>query len=237
MIRFESTGGIARIVLDTPETGNKFTYALMNDFIDALHRSKESGAVVLVISATGEHFTLGRDQSERLAHVSRRDSLKLILKANSLLHAFPGVSIAAIQGRAMGFGSGLAVQSDISIGTASSTYGFDEIRHGLAPLVVLDYLPRYVGPKVARELIFTGRDFAAQEAQKLGLLNSVVADDAVQGAVERLVRDLTGFSSGALRLIKAFGADLAASGAEDAGLYAVERLAEWLEGGRPEIPS
>src|SRR5215475_1217902 len=101
MIRYELTNNVARITLDTPETGNKFTYQLMLDFIAALTSASNSGAAILVLDATGDDFTLGRDQSEKLESVSRRDNLKLILQANGRLRAFPGVSIALVQGRAM----------------------------------------------------------------------------------------------------------------------------------------
>ena len=233
MIRYVHRDAVAEIVLDMPANDNKFTYALMNDFIAALERAVASEAVVLVLRATGAHFTLGRDQGEKLVNVSRKDSLKLILKANGLLRRFSGVSIALVQGRAMGFGSGLAVQTDISIAAHDAILGFDEIRHGLAPLVVLEYLPAYVGPKVARELIFTGRDVSAEEALRLGLVNQVVDAGQLGAAGQALVAELAGYSAGALRLIKGFEESLRSSEGEDKGIFAVERLIEWIEAGRP----
>jgi len=232
MIRFETSGAIARITLDTPETSNKFTYQLMNDFIDALASAATSGAVVLLLGATGEHFTLGRDQSEKLPLIDKRDNLGLILRANAQLRAFPGISIALIQGRAMGFGSGLALHSDISIAGESATLGFDEIKHGLAPLVVLTYLADHVGQKTAKELVFTGRDVAAQEALRIGLVNRVVADIDLTEAGETLTRDIAGFSHGALRLMHQFSQDLPGL-QEDAAQVAIKRLVQWIEAGKP----
>ncbi len=130
MIRYETKNGVARITLDTPGTGNKFTYQLMLDFIAALTSAASSGAAILLLRATGDDFTLGRDQSEKLENVSRRDSLKLILQGQQPPRSFPGVSVALIQGRAMGFGSGLALHADISIGSHDAVLGFNEIKHG-----------------------------------------------------------------------------------------------------------
>lgn len=233
MIRYETRNGVARITLDTPETGNKFTYKLMLDFIAALTSAASSGAAILLLDSTGADFTLGRDQSEKLENVSRRDSLKLILQANSRLRAFPGVSVALIQGRAMGFGSGLALHADISIGAHDAVLGFNEIKHGLAPLVVLTYLLDYVGPKIAKELIYTGRDVSAEEAVRLGLLNRSVLAAELQAEGERLVGELGHFHAGAIRLIHEFAEDLPDLTNEDSGAIGIERLVQWIDAGKP----
>ncbi|MFT3732965.1 MAG: enoyl-CoA hydratase/isomerase family protein [Hyphomicrobium sp.] len=233
MIRYELTNNVARITLDTPETGNKFTYQLMLDFIAALTAAGKSGAAVLILQAIGNDFSLGRDHGEKLENVSRRDNLKLILKANSLLRQFPGVSVALIQGRGMAFASGLALQSDISIGADNAVLGFNEIRHGLAPLVVVTYLADYVGPKVAKELIYTGRDVTAEEAVRIGLLNRIVPAGDLASEGERLVSELTTFPPGALRLIHNFYEDLKNINDEDPALVGVDRLVTWIEAGKP----
>lgn len=233
MIRYETTNNIAQITLDTPATGNKFTYQLMLDFIAALTAAAKSGAAVLVLRAVGDDFSLGRDHGEKLEHISRRDNLKLILKANSLLRQFPGVSVALVQGRCMAFGSGLALQSDISIGADNAVLGFNEIRHGLAPLVVVTYLSDYVGPKVAKELIYTGRDVAADEAVRLGLLNRIVPTRELEAEGERIASQLAAFPAGALRLIHSFSEDLPKITEEDPGVVGIDRLVAWIEAGKP----
>ena len=205
----------------------------MLDFVDALTAAADSGAAVLGLRATGKDFSLGRDHREKLQNVIRRDNLKLILRANSLLRQFPGVSVALVQGRCMAFGSGLALQADISIGADDAVFGFNEIRHGLAPLVVLTYLSDYVGPKVAKELIYTGRDVAADEAVRLGLLNRIVPGANLAAEGERLIAELTTFPAGALRLIHTFSEELPDITNEDPGIVGFERLVQWIEAGKP----
>ena len=233
MIRYENEDNVAYITLDTPEHSNKFTLQLMNDFIEALTAAAQSDAIALVLRATGTDFTLGRDQGEKLAHVSRTDSLRLILKANAALKRFPGVSIALIQGRCMGFGTGLAIHSDISLGARDAVLGFDEVKHGLAPLVVQTYLSRYIGPKRAHELVLTGRDVAADEAIQIGLLTKAVAADRLVEEGKKLVSDLRILSPAALRRIRRFDEELTSYTGGHPGEFAIENLVQWIEAGKP----
>jgi methylglutaconyl-CoA hydratase len=226
--------GVFTVVFNRPEAANRFTYEMMTAYIAALEAAHASGAVVLVVRAVGLDFTRGRDQSDAPPEgVTRADNLRLILRANELLSSFPGVSVALIQGRAMGFGTGIALHADISIAEASAVLGYDEITHGLAPLVVVAYLDPHVGPKVATELVVTGRDVGASEARSLGLLNRVVEDGSLEAAGDELVAQLSGHDRGALKLIARFTDDLRAGRLQDAGSVGVDRLDAWLAAGRP----
>lgn len=233
MIERQFSGTLARVVLNTPESANRFTYALMNDFIAALEAAHASGASVLVVEARGEDFTRGRDQSERLEGVTREQSLGLILRANALLTSFPGVTVAVIQGRAMGFGSGIAVQSTITVAADSAVFGFDEIKHGLAPLVVVAYLPYYIGPKAAGELVASGRDVSAEEALRLGLVNRVAPAAELASVAEAVISEVAGNSPAALRLIRSFTLETGNFPPFERGVAGASRLAAWLAAGKP----
>jgi enoyl-CoA hydratase/carnithine racemase len=235
MIEYEETGNVARITLNRPEAGNRFTYQAMRDFIAAVERASQGGAIVLLIRAQGNDFTLGRDQKEHLPHVSRRENLNLILAANAALRRFPGVSIVLLQGRALGFGSGLALHGAISIAADNAVLGFDEIDHGLAPLVVVAYLSHFIGPRRADELVLTGRAVPAEEARHIGLVTRVVPAAELQQEGEELVAQLIRKSPGALRLIRAFSRENRPGYPDtERGQEAVEQLAQWLEAGRPD---
>jgi enoyl-CoA hydratase/carnithine racemase len=225
---------VATITLDAPDNANRFTLATMQGWIAALESAHADGAVVLLIRANGEDFTLGRDQRERPQGVTRRESLGLILRANELLETFPGTSVALIQGRALGFGSGLALQCDVTLAADDATLGFDEIVHGLAPLVVAAYLGRFVGPKVAGELVMTGRPVPAAEALSLRMVNQLVPAAELQAAGLALVAHLRSLPAGGLRLLKQYALDLEAGRIADPGVEGVERLAAWLGAGRPD---
>ena len=109
------------------------------------------------------------------------DNTRLIVDANRLLTGFPGITVAAAQGRALGFGCGVVVQSDIALAAASAELGFDEVHHGTAPAFVMSYLEDHVGPKRALDLIVTGRTLSAAEAEQWGIVTRVVAPELSGG--------------------------------------------------------
>jgi enoyl-CoA hydratase/carnithine racemase len=232
-VRLELQDGVATITLAAPDRGNRLTVPAMLAFIAALERATDE-ALLLVIRATGDDFTHGRDQSERRTDITREESLRLILRANALLGAFPGVSIALVQGHALGFGSGIALHADIAIAADDATLGFDEVLHGLAPLVVVAYLPRYVGAKVAMELVTTGRPVSAAEALGLRMVNRLVPRHELDAAGRELVAHLREQPAGALWLMKAYALDHAAGALDDPGDAAVRRLDAWITAGKPD---
>jgi methylglutaconyl-CoA hydratase len=79
------------------------------------------------------------------------------------LRQFPGVSISLIQGHAKGFGTGVAVHGTIAVAAETAFFGVDEVRHALAPLIDVLYLPQYISPKIASKLYLTGGDVSAAE--------------------------------------------------------------------------
>ncbi|GAA1273977.1 enoyl-CoA hydratase/isomerase family protein [Pseudonocardia aurantiaca] len=232
-VDFQVAGAVARITLNRPDHANTLTYAAMRAFIDALEEAHASAAPVLLLTGAGPDLTLGRDKGERVAGVSRADNLRLILRANDLLSSFPGISVTAVRGRALGFGTGLALHSDLAIAADTAVLGFDELAAGLPPLVVLTYLYRHVPPKVADDLVLTGRRLGAAEALSLGLISRVVAEADLDAVTRRTVDELAGRDPSALRLLKEFAREAkspdATRPAKDFGEYAVERLVAWIE--------
>lgn len=215
---------VARIRLNRPEADNRITVAMMRQFIDGLSAAKD--AAVLVITAAGPNFTVGRDQQERPPEgMTRRDNLALIIEGNALLRSFPGISVTAFRGRALGFGSGLIVQSDLSVAADTATLGFDEIRHGFAPSIVMTYLEDYVGPKRALDLVATGRTLSADEAERIGMISRVVPEDDLEAVTESLVAGLLERNEEALRTCKSFLREIRSVDPEARGERALDQLA------------
>ncbi|KAA9162633.1 enoyl-CoA hydratase/isomerase family protein [Amycolatopsis acidicola] len=228
-VRLDLSGTPARITIANPGNGNRFTAAMMDEFAEALRAVESAGSPVLVLDSEGGDFTFGRDQRERVPGLSKRDNLTKILTVNDLLSSASAVTVAAIRGHAFGFGTGLSLHADLTVAADDAVFAFDEIAHGLAPLVVVAYLAKYVPEKIARELVLTGREVSAEEAGRLAVVNRVVPPERVDDEVAELVAGLGKRDPGALRLIKQYHRDLRDDRETELGQRAVARLADWLD--------
>ncbi|MPZ87457.1 MAG: enoyl-CoA hydratase/isomerase family protein [Nitriliruptorales bacterium] len=224
LVRFSADGRVGRVELNRPEQGNKVNVATMRAFIDALQRGHDDGVDVLVLSSAGSDFSLGRDQEERPTGVSKRDNLSLILDANALLTGFEGVTVAAVRGRALGFGCGVATQCDITVAGDGARFGFTEIRDGFAPSIVMTYLETYVPRKVALDLLMTGRTVSAAEALARALVSQVVPDDQLDAVVVATVDSLLDKPVAALRQCKLFLREIGMVPEPDRGAAALDAL-------------
>jgi methylglutaconyl-CoA hydratase len=187
----ERTDRVSRIRFDRPEAANRIHSTMMRQFIDALDAATAAGSDIVVISGAGADFSVGRDQKEVLPEgMSKLDNTALIVAANRSMAAFPGITVAVVQGRALGFGCGVALQSDLSVAAESALLGFDEIHHGTAPAFVMSYLEDYVGARRALDLIVTGRSLPAAEAERYGMVSRVVPDGELDATAEAMVADL-----------------------------------------------
>ncbi|MGH8869818.1 MAG: enoyl-CoA hydratase/isomerase family protein [Actinomycetes bacterium] len=217
-------GRLARLRLRRPEADNRVTVAMMRQLIDGIAAASEADCDVLLVTAEGDDFSVGRDQQERPEGMTKRDNLSLILEANAQLDGFAGIVVTAFRGRALGFGSGLVVQSDIALAAGSATLGFDEIQHGFAPLIVLTYLEQFVGPKNALDLAVTGRHLSAEEALRMGMVSRVVPGDELEACAEALVQGLLARDSGATRGCKRFLRDVRGVAADARPTYALDQM-------------
>jgi len=218
-------GRLASINLARPEVSNLVNTSMMRQLIAGLATACETDADVLVITASGNDFSIGRDQKEQMPEgMSRRDHLALVVEVNRLLAVFPGISVTGLRGRALGFGAGLVVQSDLCIAADTATLGFDEIRHGFAPSIVMTYLESYVGYKRALDLVVTGRTLSAVEAECFGMVSRVTSVDDLASAMEAMVAGLLERDRDAVRACKNYLHEISLIEPSRRGDYALDRL-------------
>jgi enoyl-CoA hydratase/carnithine racemase len=156
---------------------------------------------LILHGAGGKAFVAGADISELLARNVDDALLAINATVFQLLEDFPWPVIAAIQGYALGGGCELALACDIRLASPDAQLGQPEVRLGIIPGAGAPHrLTRTVGPGLARELIFTGRLVAAEEALRIGLVNRVVP--APLDAAREMVRDILKNSPMAVRLAK-----------------------------------
>ncbi|MGY1602917.1 enoyl-CoA hydratase/isomerase family protein [Geodermatophilus sp. SYSU D00815] len=175
--------GVAVAELDRgPE--NLFTLADLRELTAYLTDPPED-AHVLRVRSVGEAFCRGRERggTSTAPGVVRGEAETLV----AATRAFRGtrlVTVAEVQGDAAGFGVGVVAACDVSVAVADARFSFPEVSLGLAPALVLAWLPRVVGARQAFWLTATGEPVPAARAVELGLLNAVV------GSAEELAKDV-----------------------------------------------
>ena len=119
------------------------------------------------------------------------------------MHRHPKPIVAAVQGRALGGGAGIATASDLIVATESAQFGYPEVKLGFVPAIVATMLRRAVNERQAMELALTGEPLSAPRAYAIGLINRVFSDAEFDTGVEGYVAALAEKSATAMRLSKA----------------------------------
>jgi methylglutaconyl-CoA hydratase len=206
-IEYAAAAGVARITLNRPDKRNAITSEMMAALRDALQRAAHDSTVrVLLIRGAGKDFCAGLDLSEVLNSAeSEETALAAARRLGDLYIAMrrhPKPIIAAVQGRALGGGAGIATASDLIVATESAQFGYPEVKLGFIPAIVATMLRRAVNERQAMELALTGEPLSAARAHAIGLINRVFPDAEFEAAVERYVAALAEQSATAMSLSK-----------------------------------
>jgi methylglutaconyl-CoA hydratase len=207
-IRVERSGAIVRITLARPEKKNALDQVAAREIQEALREIAANADVrVVILGADGEDFCAGADLAALYALLDA-DAAAQLRDAEALgdvfrvLREMPQVVIAAVRGRALAGGAGLATACDLVVADEGARFGYPEVRVGFVAAMVMALLRRQIGEKRAFELVATGRQVAAREALELGLVSRVVAHGEFEGAVEQLAQELAAMPTEALRQTK-----------------------------------
>ncbi|MDP2497858.1 MAG: enoyl-CoA hydratase [Candidatus Palauibacterales bacterium] len=202
--------GVGRLTLNRPEKLNAFHGDMRDEIADGLERlGADDEARVVVVTGRGRAFAAGADVRylSELIEGQRLEEARALVDAGrrvvTAVVEMPKPVIAALNGPAAGGGANLALSCDLRIAAESASIGQTFNRIGLHPDWGGTYfLPRLVGPAKAAELIFTGEMVEAREAERIGLVNRVVADDELRTEVEELAGRLVEKPALPLRLAK-----------------------------------
>lgn len=193
---------IGYITLNRPQALNTFT----PEFADLLDQclwtmERDDDVRVIVVEAKGKHFSVGISLEE-FRGKTPLEARRFLHRIDAFYHTLNRLNkptIAAVQGYAAANGAGLSFACDMTVATESAVFGTTAINVGLICLGPAVPLLRLVGRKKAMEMILTGETMSATEAQRLGLVNRVVADDALAAETLKLAQTLTAKSPLALR--------------------------------------
>lgn len=220
-IGFDVADAVATLTVDRPAKRNALTWELVTDLRAAVARARSDDAVrVVVLTGAGEDaFCAGVDLG---GMASGGGALALHEARGELAGLFEDLwalgkpTIAAVRGYALAGGFGLALACDLVLAADDAVFGAPEVDVGLWPHLITVPLTRSMPPKVALELMLTGRRVPAAEACEIGFVNRVVPAGELEAAVAELAATLAAKSPAALALgLRSFHAvwDLAATDA------------------------
>ena len=196
---------IGWIILNRPESYNTFNIPFAKQLNNSLLAFEEDDDTrVIVIKASGKHFSTGIDVGElkNKKPAEYREFLKLMDLHNHTIARMEKPVIASVKGYALANGAGLTFACDMTVAAKSAVFGTTAINVGLICLGPAVPLMRSVGRKKTLEMVLTGDTISAYEAEKLGLVNNVVEDDNLDEVTLELAMKLAAKSPLALRVGK-----------------------------------
>jgi len=225
-IRYELGNGAATITLDRPEARNALDMAMCDALLAAAQRAAaEPGVRVVLVRAAGPVFCAGADLKERqgMDAAQVRARRMRAFEAYGALEALPMPAIAVVEGPAIGSGCEIAASCDFIVATPRATFRTPEALWGTVGAT--QRLPRVLGKRLAKDLMFTGRALAAEEAERHGLVARVVPGEELEKVLAQIVETIVKAPARSLALAKRSidrGVELDPRGALDTEIAAVE---------------
>jgi enoyl-CoA hydratase len=222
--------GVATITLDRPASRNALDLAMCEALLAAAQGMDDDVQLVLV-RASGPVFCAGADLKERqgMGAAQVRERRMKAFAAYAALEALPMPAIAVVEGAAVGSGCEIAAACDFIVATPQASFRIPEALRGTVGAT--QRLPRILGKRLAKDLVFTGRTLGAQEAERHGLVARLVPADKLEAVLSEITKVILGAPAQALRLAKRTidrGVELDPEGALETELAAIE---EQLAGG------
>ncbi len=208
VVIYSVEGHVAHITLNRPEKRNALNDAVIAGVKDGLRRAAQVEDVrVVVIAGAGKDFCSGADLSalQKVAGASvaeNAEDARALLELFLLIRQVPVPVVAAVTGRALAGGCGLATACDLVLASASARFGYPEVKIGFVPAMVMAILRRNVSEKRAFELITRGEELSAHEAKEMGLVNQVFSDETFAADVDAYVKRFEQLSKQAIVLTK-----------------------------------
>ena len=207
-VLYSVEGAVARITLNRPEKRNALNAAVIAGVKDGLRQASHDERVrVIVITGAGNDFCSGADLSalQQIAQASvaeNAEDARTLLELFLLIREVQMPVVAAVKGRALAGGAGLASACDIVLASASARFGYPEVKIGFVPAMVMAILRRNVSEKRAFELVTRGAEISADEAKQFGLVNQVFSDESFESDLAAYASDFAKLSRSAVSLTK-----------------------------------
>lgn len=201
-------GNVARLTLNRPDKRNALGATLIHELKSALAEAEGDDAVkVVAMSGAGKDFCAGADlaQLQKVANNSvldNRDDAAAFAALLLQIRQTKKPVIAAVHGRALAGGAGLAMACDLVIAARSASFAFTEVKIGFVPAIVTAVARRNLSEKRAFEILCAAKPLTADEAERIGLINRVVDDEAFEDEVGQFAASVAILSGSAVALTK-----------------------------------
>src|SRR5699024_8509423 len=188
LVHYTSSAGVATITLDSPHNRNALSSQLRRELIASLTTAQQDASVrVIVLQHTGPVFCAGMDLKESRGSDSTDQGVNEFAAILEQLWNSAKPVVAKLAGPARAGGVGMVAAADIAVAAHEATFAFTEVRIGVIPAIIsVTVLPR-LSARAAHELFLTGEKFDAARAAEIGLINSAVSADDLDGEVDRFV--------------------------------------------------
>lgn len=216
--------GVATITLNRPESRNALNLAMCEALLAAAESMHDAIRLVLV-RANGPVFCAGADLKERqgMGAAQVRERRMKAFAAYAALEALPMPAIAVVEGAAVGSGCEIAAACDFIVATPQASFRIPEAIRGTVGAT--QRLPRILGKRLAKDLLFTGRALSADEAERHGLVARLVPADRLEAVLAEISKVILSAPAQTLRLAKRaidHGDEHEAKGALEAEIAAIE---------------
>ncbi len=207
-VLYSVADGVARITLNRPDKRNALNADVVAGLARGLDESQRDASVrVVLVSGAGKDFCSGADLAN-LQRVAGNGVIDNMSDARAMANVFLAMRrhrcpvVAAVRGRALAGGCGLATACDLILAANSAQFGYPEVNIGFVPAMVMAILRRNVSEKQAFEMITMGDPMPASQAYFAGLVNQVYSDNTFEADVEAYVAKLAKKSGDAVYLSK-----------------------------------
>ncbi|MDJ0389585.1 enoyl-CoA hydratase/isomerase family protein [Roseomonas sp. E05] len=198
-----SAEGVATLTLNRPEARNALNTAMAEALLAGARRAVAEDARLVLVRASGPVFCAGADLKERKGMGEDQVRARRLkgFAAYDALERLPMPSIAVLQGPAVGSGGEIAAACDMIVATPAASFRTPEALWGTVGAT--QRLPRIIGKRLAKDMMFTGRTLSAEEARQAGLISRLVPDDAaLEETLAEIARTILAAPAGALRQAK-----------------------------------
>jgi methylglutaconyl-CoA hydratase len=204
------------VTINRPQKKNAFDAATVAALYEAFETLQGADHVrVVFIRGAGGTFSAGADlawmrDAAKWSEGDNRDDAMGLAKMLKALHDVPALTVALVEGAAMGGGAGIVAACDMAVAVEGAKFAFSEVKLGLIPATIAPYVIEAVGARTARALFTTADSFNAETAMRFGLVGHVLASpDEIDGFVADFADSMKACAPGAVGEAKRLVNDLA----------------------------